>query len=204
MRDRDNLTILIPRHKRDLVSFYFELDVVGEEYANLLGEITDKIADVMIDEDDKGIGTVISPILRAGKSISDRLVKRLPDAEVVEICMRRNIHTLKPMVAWDDFSKIQNKEEKRLIITDPALATGGSLVQAIELATQNGFNEKDIIILSMFACESGLENVFSKYPMIKIFLAHLADGIREDGYLLPYNGDTGDRLYGIRDNEFVF
>lgn len=55
MWDRDNLTIFIPRHKRDLVSFYFELDVVGDEYANLLGEITDKIADVMLDEDDKGI-----------------------------------------------------------------------------------------------------------------------------------------------------
>ena len=32
---------------------------------------------------------------------------------------------------------------------------------------------------------------------------NMADGIREDGYLLPYNGDTGDRLYGVRENEYV-
>lgn len=32
---------------------------------------------------------------------------------------------------------------------------------------------------------------------MKLFLVHMADGIREDGYLLPYNGDTGDRLYGV-------
>lgn len=51
--------------------------------------------------------------------------------------------------------------------------------------------------------KGGLEKVISTYPKVKIYLAHKADGIREDGYLLSYNRDTVDRLYGVRENEFV-
>lgn len=47
------------------------------------------------------------------------------------------------------------------------------------------------------------ERIFKEHPEVKLFLVHMADGIREDGYLLPYNGDTGDRLYGVRENEYV-
>lgn len=55
----------------------------------------------------------------------------------------------------------------------------------------------------MFGCKSGIERIFKEHPEVKLFLVHMADGIREDGYLLPYNGDTGDRLYGVRENEYV-
>ncbi|MCI5723172.1 MAG: uracil phosphoribosyltransferase [Erysipelotrichaceae bacterium] len=200
----NNLFILLPKEKRNLVDFYFDLNVVGEEYARGLGDLADQLADVALSKDDEGYNTVISPILRAGKSVSDRISKRLPKAEIAEICMRRNIHTLKPMVAWNQYDGISNKEIKKLIITDPALATGGSLIQALDLAISSGFREENILVFAMFGCDSGLSKVFGKYPNIKIYLAHKADGIREDGYLLPYNGDTGDRLYGVRENEYVF
>ena len=55
----------------------------------------------------------------------------------------------------------------------------------------------------MFGGQSGLEKLGKEYPNIKIYIAHVADGIREDGYLVPYKSDTGDRLYGIRENEFI-
>ena len=77
------------------------------------------------------------------------------------------------------------------------------MLKALELAMEHGFKEEKTIILSMFGGELGLEKVLETYPDVKIYLTHMADGIREDGYLLPYNGDTGDRLYGIRENEYV-
>lgn len=200
----ENLYVLLPKERRKIVDFYFDMNVIGEEYANALGNLADQLADVALSKDDDGYNTVISPILRAGKSISNRISKRLPKAEIAEISMRRNIHTLKPMVAWDQYEDIANKEYKKLIITDPALATGGSLIQALDLAIRSGFREDNIIVFAMFACDSGIDAVFCKYPCIKIYLAHKADGIREDGYLLPYNGDTGDRLFGVRENEYVF
>jgi uracil phosphoribosyltransferase len=191
---------MIPRSERYKVSDYFNLDVVGEAYDNSLGELTDLLSEYAVEKTDIGKNVVICPILRAGLSMSKRLEKRLPMAQVVRVNMKRNLETLEPYASWDEFDKISHPEEKRLIITDPALATGGSFLKAIELATKHGFKDKDIIIMAMFGGPMGIERLGKEHPEIKIYLVHMADGMREDGYLLPYNGDTGDRLFGIRDN----
>ena len=198
-----NLFVLIPYSAREKVADFFNLEVVGEQYAKTLGDLTDLLSEYVLSDYDVGENTVISPILRAGLSMSNRLSKRLPQAGIAQINMRRNLKTLKPFVAWNEFNKVSYTEHKTLIITDPALATGGSILKAIELAKKHGFRDENITIMAMFGCQSGLNRIFSKYTDIKIYLAHMADGIREDGYLLPYNGDTGDRLYGVRENEYV-
>lgn len=47
--------------------------------------------------------------------MSNRLTKRLPKADVARISMRRNLHTLKPFVAWDEFEQIKEPESKRVL-----------------------------------------------------------------------------------------
>ena len=111
--------------------------------------------------------------------------------------------TLKPFVAWDEFEQIKEPESKRVFITDPALATAGSILKTLEHMKKYGFKDENVVIMAMFGCQSGIERIFKEHPEVKLFLVHMADGIREDGYLLPYNGDTGDRLYGVRENEYV-
>lgn len=198
-----NLFVMIPYSNRNIVEGFFDLDIVGEEYANLLGNLTDSLSEHVLKNDDKGEDTIIATILRAGQAMSNRLSRRLPKADVVQISMRRNLKTLTPFVAQDEFNQVNSPEDKKLIITDPALATGGSILKTLELAKKYGFRDENIIIMAMFGCQIGLERIIKEYPSIKIYLVHLADGIREDGYLLPYNGDTGDRLYGVRENEFI-
>ncbi|WGX77632.1 uracil phosphoribosyltransferase (plasmid) [Paraclostridium bifermentans] len=198
-----NLFVMIPYSERDKVADFFDLNVVGEQYANMLGNLTDLLSEYAIKDGDIGENTVIAPILRAGLSMSNRLSKRLPMADVAQISMRRNLKTLKPFVAWDEFNKISDPENKNLFITDPALATGGSILKTIELAKKHGFKDENITIMAMFGDPVGLEKITIEYPYVKIYLAHMADGIREDGYLIPDNGDTGDRLYGVRENEFI-
>lgn len=156
-----------------------------------------------VSKNDVGENAVIIPILRAGMSMSNRLTKRLPKADVARISMRRNLHTLKPFVAWDEFEQIKEPESKRVFITDPALATAGSILKTLEHMKKYGFKDENVVIMAMFGCQSGIERIFKEHPEVKLFLVHMADGIREDGYLLPYNGDTGDRLYGVRENEYV-
>lgn len=198
-----NLFVMIPLSQRNKVAGYFDLSLIGEDYAKLLGDLTDELSSYAVQGDDLGDNTVIVPILRAGISMSSRMEKRLPKAEVAQISMRRNLNTLRPFVAWDEFDKINNPERKKMIITDPALATAGSILKTLERANIIGFKDENIIIMAMFGCQSGIERIFHTHPDIKIYLAHMADGIRNDGYLLPYNGDTGDRLYGVRQNEFI-
>ena len=94
-----NLFVMIPYEERNRVSGYFDLSVVGEEYAKLLGDLTDELSTYAVSKNDVGENAVIIPILRAGMSMSNRLTKRLPKADVARISMRRNLHTLKPFVA---------------------------------------------------------------------------------------------------------
>lgn len=198
-----NVNILIPFDERERVSSFFNLNIIGEEYAKALGDLTDELSELVFDIHEKGEDIVIVPILRAGRSMSDRLSKRLEKAEVAQISMRRNLKTLKPFVAWDEFHEIKNLPSKKIVIADPALATGGSIIKTIDRLVELGVDVSNILTMSMFGCEEGIERIIAKYPKVNIFLVHLADGIREDGYLLPYNGDTGDRLYGVRENEFI-
>lgn len=203
MRVEENIFVLIPKKERYKVAGFFDLNLKGEEYAKLLGKLTEDLCNIVLLNYNDGENTVIVPILRAGKSMSVVVEKRLPKAEVAQISMRRNLNTLKPFVAWDEFEAISSPENKKMIITDPALATGGSILNTIERAIKYGFEQHNIIIMAMFGCQGGLQRIISAYSKVKIYLVHEADGIREDGYLLPYNGDTGDRLYGVRENEYI-
>lgn len=77
-----NLFVMIPYEERNRVSGYFDLSVVGEEYAKLLGDLTDELSTYAVSKNDVGENAVIIPILRAGMSMSNRLTKRLPKADV--------------------------------------------------------------------------------------------------------------------------
>lgn len=142
-----NLFVMIPYEERNRVSGYFDLSVVGEEYAKLLGDLTDELSTYAVSKNDVGENAVIIPILRAGMSMSNRLTKRLPKADVARISMRRNLHTLKPFVAWDEFEQIKEPESKRVFITDPALATAGSILKTLEHMKKYGFKDENVVII---------------------------------------------------------
>lgn len=199
----DNLFVMLPLEKREEVADFFDLSVVGETYAKTIGKLTNRLFEYINEDYKRGNDIVIVPILRAGESMSNVVADKIPEALVVPISMRRNLKTLKPFVAWSKFEEIRNPETKKVIITDPALATGGSILKTLDFAKKYGIRTDKIIIMSMFGDKKGIDRILQKYPDVNIYLVHMADGIREDGYLLPYNGDTGDRLYGVRENEFI-
>ena len=68
-----NLFVMIPYEERNRVSGYFDLSVVGEEYAKLLGDLTDELSTYAVSKNDVGENAVIIPILRAGMSMSGLL-----------------------------------------------------------------------------------------------------------------------------------
>ena len=172
-----NLFVMIPYEERNRVSGYFDLSVVGEEYAKLLGDLTDELSTYAVSKNDVGENAVIIPILRAGMSMSNRLTKRLPKADVARISMRRNLHTLKPFVAWDEFEQIKEPESKRVFITDPALATAGSILKTLEHMKKYGFKDENVVIMAMFGCQSGIERIF-KRPGHQAAANHHAAAVR--------------------------
>ncbi len=79
----------------------------------------------------KGKKVTVVPILRAGLGMMDGVLEHIPSARISVVGIYRDEETLKPVPY---FSKLANDVDERLaIITDPMLATGGSMVATIDL-----------------------------------------------------------------------
>ena len=143
------------------------------------------------------IKIIISPILRAGLIFTDEAVDILPQATIRHIGMYRDEKTLKPI--WY-YNKVpmpveQSIEDYYVYITDPMLATGNSLIEAIRLYVEKGIPERNICCVCLISSPVGIENVFSNFPNINLIVAAVDSHLNERGYIVPGMGDAGDRIY---------
>ena len=84
-----------------------------------------------------------------------------------------------------------------LIIPDPALASGSSIVTVLKNILK-GTSPKKIIILSVICAKEGVENILKVFPKTEIFTAHLGQRLNIKGYIVPDGpGDAGDRSFGL-------
>lgn len=140
----------------------------------------------------KKIGIV--PILRAGLGMVEGLLTIIPAARVGHIGMYRDPETLKPVTYYSKLPK--DVASRLMIIVDPMLATGGSLIEAIDELKRNG--AKNIKSINLLAAPEGLKAVEEAHPDVEIYIAALDEKLNEDGYIVPGLGDAGDRLFGTK------
>jgi len=142
------------------------------------------------------INIIISPILRAGLIFTDEAVDILPQAAIRHIGMYRDEKTLKPVWYYNKVPMpVDNANNYYIYITDPMLATGNSLIEAIKLYIEKGIPESNICCVCMISSPEGLKNVFANYPNIKLIVAAVDSHLNERGYIVPGMGDAGDRIY---------
>ncbi len=134
---------------------------------------------------------VLVTILRAGLPLNAGVHKVFPNAEVGFIAMARNEETLKADISY---VALPNLEGKTVILVDTMLATGGSLVNAIQIVEKH--QPKKIFVITAIASEPGIAKILNHNPTIKIFSAAVDPELNEKGYILPGLGDAGDRSYG--------
>ena len=145
---------------------------------------------------DDDITIIISPILRAGLIFTDEAVDILPQATIRHIGMYRDEKTLKPVWYYNKVPMpVDNPEKYYVYITDPMLATGNSLKEAIKLYVDKGIPEKNMCCVCMISSPIGLNAIFSEYPNVKIIVAAVDSHLNERGYIVPGMGDAGDRIF---------
>ncbi len=136
----------------------------------------------------------IVPILRAGLGLMDGVLDMVPGAKISVLGMYRNEETLEPV---EYYKKLARRIDQRVaIILDPMLATGGSLIAAIDVLKKEGC--KQICSLNLVAAPEGVKAVLDKYPDVEIYAAALDDHLNEHGYIIPGLGDAGDRIFGTK------
>lgn len=143
------------------------------------------------------IDIIISPILRAGLIFTDEAVDILPQAAIRHIGMYRDETTLKPVWYYNKVPMLVNKpaEDYYIYITDPMLATGNSLIEAVRLYVDKGIPEVNICCVCMISSPEGIRNLFKEFPEITLIVAAIDSHLNERGYIVPGMGDAGDRIY---------
>lgn len=134
------------------------------------------------------------PILRAGMSMIDGILKVVPNAKVGHIGLYRNEETLEPVEYYYKMPKNINKRE--VLILDPMLATGGSAIATIDRLKKDGV--KKIKFLCVISCPEGIKAIQKAHPDVKIYTACVDRQLNEVGYILPGLGDAGDRVFGTK------
>ncbi|MET0161143.1 MAG: uracil phosphoribosyltransferase [Microbacteriaceae bacterium] len=138
---------------------------------------------------------LIVPILRAGLGMLEGMVKLLPSAEVGFLGMVRDEETLQPTTYAERLP--ENLSGRQCYVIDPMLATGGSLIAAIDFLLQRGADE--VIAVCLLGAPEGLEAVkaATEGKNVTIVLGAVDEKLNEHGYIVPGLGDAGDRLYGL-------
>jgi uracil phosphoribosyltransferase len=139
-----------------------------------------------------GNEVLVVPIMRAGLGMLDGFTDMIPHAKVGHMGFVRDEKTLKASAYLVKLPKIDSLTE--VFILDPMLATGGTLVQAIDLIKKKG--GKRITYLGLVGVQSGIDAVMKAHPEVKLFLAAIDKKLNSIGYIVPGLGDAGDRLFG--------
>lgn len=145
---------------------------------------------------DSDIEIIISPILRAGLIFTDEAIDILPQAIIRHLGMYRDEETLKPIWYYNKVPmEAPNPEKMYVYITDPMLATGNSLLTAIDLYVSKGIPVENIKCLCIISAPQGIENIQNHYPQIEIITAAIDEKLNDKGYIVPGMGDAGDRIF---------
>jgi uracil phosphoribosyltransferase len=137
---------------------------------------------------------VIVPILRAGLGMTNGISNLIPSLKIAHVGMYRDPETLEPKVYYQKFPA--NIKTAKVIILDPLLATGGSVIKTIDILKEQGV--KDIVVLSLIGVMYGIKAIEKKHPDIKVYLAALDERLNDHAYIVPGLGDAGDRLFGTK------
>lgn len=141
------------------------------------------------------IPLAIVPILRAGLALLPGMQDVLPAASIYHLGMVRDETSL-------DTSCYLNKlpqnfpPDLHLMISEPMLATGGTLDKTLELLTQRGLTTDRLRIISIVAAPPALQRLNDKYSGLIIYSATIDEGINDRGFIIPGLGDAGDRSFG--------
>ncbi len=140
----------------------------------------------VIDEDN----IVVATVLRAGMPMLDSAVDLLPGVSAGFLAMKRDETTHKSVLYYD---RLPDCKAKTIILVDPMVATGGSLMDAIELIKSR--EPLKIITLNIIGSPEGLERVTKAYPEVDIYIAQIDERLNSDKFIIPGLGDAGDRSY---------
>ncbi len=140
---------------------------------------------------------VLATILRAGLPLHNGMLNYFDNADNAFISAYRKHHKDGSFEISLEYISCPELENRTVIISDPMLATGSSLVKTIQYLRNEG-RPKEIHIVAAIACTVGIEYVVREEPSVKIWCGDIDDELTAKGYIVPGLGDAGDLAFGTK------
>lgn len=138
---------------------------------------------------------VLATILRAGIPMHQGLLNYFDKADNAFISAYRKHHRDGSFEINIEYMSCPDVDERIVIISDPMLATGASLVRAIRFLKSQG-TPAAIHVVAAIACTVGVEFVRREETGVKIWCGAIDDELTAKGFIVPGLGDAGDLAYG--------
>lgn len=140
---------------------------------------------------------VLATILRAGLPLHQGLLNYFDKADNAFISAYRKHNKDGSFEISLDYVSCPELENRVVIISDPMLATGSSLVKTIHFLKEEG-KPREIHIVAAIACTVGIEYVKREEPSVTIWCGDIDDELTAKGYIVPGLGDAGDLAFGTK------
>ena len=138
---------------------------------------------------------VLATILRAGMPLHQGMLNYFDKADNAFIAAYRKHHRDGSFEISLEYISSPVLDDRTIILCDPMLATGASLVKTIEFLKREG-KFKEIYVVSVIACTEGIDFLRRHEPTAKIWCGAIDEELTAKGYIVPGLGDAGDLAYG--------
>ena len=138
---------------------------------------------------------VITTILRAGVPLFQGILNYIDKADCGFVAAYRKHDANDYFSIKQDYLTCPNIDGRPLIVADPMLATGASLIEAIKDLLNHG-EPTQLHIVAAIASKQGVETIRSAYPEAYIWVGVIDADLTSKGYITPGLGDAGDLSYG--------
>ena len=156
-------------------------------------EITTPLDKIKVKE--IAVQPVITTILRAGVPLFQGVLNYLDKADCGFVAAYRKHDMNDYFSIKQDYLTCPNIEGRPLIVADPMLATGASLIEALKDLLTHG-KPSQIHIVAAIASRQGAEAIRTAYPEAQIWIGAIDEELTSKGYITPGLGDAGDLSFG--------
>ena len=145
-------------------------------------------------------GTVIAnppllvPVLRAGLGMAEAAFNLLPESHMGFVGLARDEETHEPVPYMASLP--ESLAGRPVIVLDPMLATGGSLLHCLQLLAARGAD--DLTVVCALAAPEGIARIEASGLPVRLFVGAIDERLNDKAYIVPGLGDAGDRQFGPR------
>jgi len=135
---------------------------------------------------------LLVPVLRAGLGMADAALGLLPESSMGFVGLARDEKTFEPRAYLESLPV--DLAGLPVLVLDPMLATGGSLVHCCRLLADRGCT--DITVICVLAAPEGIDRLDRSGLPLRLVTASVDERLNEQMFIVPGLGDAGDRQFG--------